>query len=450
MTLFTLGEVSRATDGYLLDADPGTRVEHVVTDSRKAVTGSLFVALAGEHTDGHRYVNAALEQGAVAALVSDRTTQGPRVLVKDTLAALGALAAYHRRRFQIPVVGVTGSVGKTTVKEMIWAVLSALGPVLKTEKNYNTEIGVPLALLDLRPTHRAAVIEMAMRGPGQIAYLCEMAAPSIGVITNIGQTHMELLGSQEAIVRAKGELLDYLGARGIAVLNRDDRYSQELGEKFSGQVFWYGRHSQADVRVVSFDGRQVTLSSPEGTYSIRLPVPGLHNAVNAAAAWTTGMILGADALAMVCALETMKLPEMRLETITLGGLTIINDAYNAAPVSCKAALDVLRSTPGDRKIAVLGNMLELGDVSMEGHREVGAYASFADYVVCVGELTRVTAEEARARGTRALHFDTNVEAAGWLRERVRPGDVLLVKGSRGARMEEIVKALIAHLGGEGR
>jgi UDP-N-acetylmuramoyl-tripeptide--D-alanyl-D-alanine ligase len=425
----------------------------VSTDTRSLYAGALFVALKGERFDGHTFVEEAFGRGAGAAVVSlGIAATGPLILVEDTLKALGAIAAAHRATLSAQVIAVTGSTGKTTTKEMVAAILSQGGPAARTPGNYNNEIGVPLALLDLDESHHAVVVELAMRGRGQIAYLAQMARPQIGVITNIGVSHMELLGGREAIAETKAELLAELSEDGTAVLNADDEFFGFLGERTRARVVSFGQSNTADVRAADLrvgEGGlvQFRLRGWWGEQKIELKAAGRHHALNAAAAAAAAMSAGADPEWVAAGLQTFETGDMRGQIVLAPrGFTIINDSYNAAPDSMRVALDLLMDFPGERKWAVLGDMRELGPMSPVWHQEVGALAASLGIagLVTVGELGRLIALGARSEmaGREVVEAADNSAATEALAKRVRAGDVVLVKGSRAMKMEEIVKGLL--------
>lgn len=457
MARIKAGEAAAAIGGEVV-GDARAAFNGAAVDSRKVKPGNLFVALPGERVDGHEFVGAAFAAGATVVLVACAPAAVPpgtaAIVVPDTLAALAALGKWRLAEHPVPVVGVTGSVGKTTTKDLIAAALGAQLRVLSNEGNLNSEIGLPLTLLRLEPDHEVAVLEMGMRGRGQIRQLCAIAPPKIGVITNILEVHLELLGSLENIAAAKAELLEALPADGVAVLNGDDPRARALGGKYGGMTILYGTDRSADVAATdihtqasgsTFDvvvGGRLAPARAE----IALPVPGRHNVLNAAAAVAVGLALGVPLERLRDGLERVRTSAMRLETFAVGGITVINDAYNASPASMRAALTVLRDVAGGRKVAVLGNMLELGPLSREWHRDVGAavVAVNCDQLITVGDLAAFIAEGARAAGMRedaVTVCRSNGEAVAVLNDLLRPGDTVLVKGSRGMQMEEIVAAL---------
>ena len=458
MSEFPLDMVAEATQGEI-SGGPAPRVfQGICTDTRMLTPGALFVALKGERFDGHDFVAEAFRRGAGAAIVSQRVPGcGPLVLVRDTLGALGKLAARHRKLMPAKVIAVTGSIGKTTTKEMIWAILSQGWPTGRTPGNYNNEVGVPLALLELEGWHRAAVVELAMRGRGQIAYLAQMAQPEIGVVTNVGVSHLELLGSREAIAEAKAELVEAVPDNGTVVLNADADFFEFLSSRSRAQVVSFGRNPSAAVRAkrveVTAEGRvRFLLCGRWGEQELSLPAAGRHQALNAAAAAAAAMAVGARPEWIAAGLAAFEGAEMRSRVARApGGFTVIDDCYNAAPESMRVALELLADLPGERKWAVLGDMKELGPMGAEWHREVGELAARVGLagLITVGELGGQIAAGARAALAEAevIEAADNEAAAAATVERIRPGDVVLVKGSRAMKMEEIVGLLLASGGG---
>ena len=430
-------------------------VTGVSTDTRTLNAGDLFVALRGENFDGHEYVSAAISKGAVGAIVDLARCDllsDTRVLVtgvSDTLTAYGFLAREWRRQFTVPVIGVTGSVGKTTTKEMLAAALSPLGPILKTEKNENNEIGVPQLLLRLDETHKAAVVEMGMRGVGQIKYLAEIAEPTIAVVSRIGENHIELLGSMDAIADAKGELIEALPPLGLAVLNADDPYLPRLQQKAQHcRVATYGFAEGADLRATDTrldatgEAWDVVLEAQGRSAALRVPSPSRHDISNALAAILVAVSLGVPLESACEALGSYQNVGMRMEVIkTSIGATILSDCYNAAPTSMRSALDTLASFPSEsgRRLAFLGDMRELGDFAPGMHAEVVVHAELLHLseIYAVGPVS--SAQMVRADRS----FEESAQAAQWAVSglNLQLGDIVLVKGSRAMAMERIVEAL---------
>jgi UDP-N-acetylmuramoyl-tripeptide--D-alanyl-D-alanine ligase len=455
----SIREVIQAIKGRALGGDVESGVTGVSTDTRALRPGDLFIALAGDQSNGHAYVRHALEMGAGGIVVSDEAAvpaacRAAAIHVDDTLWALGDLAAYYRNKFDVKVVGVTGSVGKTTTKEMLASILALKWSVLKNELNFNNEIGVPATLFNLDRGHEVAVIEMAMRGFGEIRRLAQIARPSVGVITNVGISHIERLGSQGAIANAKSELLSELPPDGLAVLNMEDGYYPILKDRFAGRTISFGSCKGADVmgaRIkVGKDGRYTFVIMIEGgAIEVRLPSIGYHNVYNALSAAAAAVGMGVDLYTIRDGLQSFSQPAMRMELMeAASGCAVLNDSYNANPASMLAALKTLHSLAGySRKIAVLGDMLELGDYASKAHRDIGhaVVANGVDMLVAVGDLGQEIAAGARDAGLAdaAIRiYADSLEAALSLKGQVADGDVLLVKGSRGMRMEEIVRVLV--------
>lgn len=455
MQPITADEVVKACRGELVSGDADTKITGVSTDTRTLQQGDLFFALTGENSDGHKFLADALAAGAAGVVVSRKVeARRPAIRVEDTLLALGDLAAYYRSRFSPTVVAITGSVGKTTTKEMVAAVVADRGLVLKSAGNFNNEIGVPLTLLEMSPKHVTAVVEMAMRGPGQIEYLAKIARPSIGVITNIHMSHIELLGTLDAIADAKGELLDYLPADGAAILNVDDAYFDYLRRRANARVVSFGESPHADVRAVSsgLDSKgccAFEVKTARGGFDVRIPVPGEHNIKDALAAIAVGEVLDIPHDHMREALASFKPPEKRSNVVpSRRGFVVIDDTYNAGPPSVRSALKTLAMMEGGRKIAVLGDMLELGEHALDAHLEIGRAVKEAgvDQLVVVGQLAKLIARGAIDAGmpvSAVSEFDDSWCAAKELPGKLRERDVVLVKGSRAMKMERVVEGLLA-------
>lgn len=455
MKTCTLVKIAEVTGGRIIQGDPQAVLRSVSTDTRKIRSGDLFFALTGENYDAHSFLNQAGQAGAGGLVIShmvDIPPDIPAILVDNTLAALQALAAFNRVSCGVAVVGITGSTGKTTTKDMVASVLGTRFKTLKTTGNLNNEIGLPLTLLELDETFEAAVVEMGMRGPGEIDALCRLARPDAAVISNIGETHLELLGSVSNIAAAKGEILEHIPPGGFALLNAESPFITREAARCRGKVIFFGINQPGDITAENIrperGGNRFTAIFESLRAEFFLPVPGRHNVMNSLAAIGVGLKLGLSEKEIAKGLTSVTLTGMRLETIDTGSHRIINDAYNASPASSKAALQVLKETAGARrKVAVLGNMLELGERAQAGHREVGETAAVLaiDYLVTVGDLAVNIAEGAAQKGmsaNRILRCNDNQEAIGVLVKLLQPGDVVLVKGSRGMKMEQIVKSLI--------
>ena len=403
-------DVSRAVDGHLV-ADGNIMVRSVSTDSRTLEPGCLFVAIRGERFDGHNYIREALDKGAALVMAEKGASipDGvPAVLVEDTLKALGRLAEYHRSRFDIPVVAVTGSVGKTSTKEMIAATLSAKFRVHKTKGNFNNEIGLPLSVLELDDSHQAAVFEMGMRGFGEIDYLSRIVRPDIAIITNIGISHIERLGSRQNILKAKLEIIHWLKDDGHVILNGDDELLSGLRGLLEQKTLFYGMDESCDVRATDLlskgeEGVSFSVRYRNREHRYFVPAPGIHNVQNALAAISTALVLGFDDETIEKGVLEYSGDRMRMNITETDGIKVINDAYNAAPASVSSALRVLCEIGANRrKWAVLGDMLELGDWAEDAHREIGMQVAEAgiDYLVGVGDLARWYVEGASTMACR--------------------------------------------------
>ncbi|MBW6464500.1 MAG: UDP-N-acetylmuramoyl-tripeptide--D-alanyl-D-alanine ligase [Dethiobacteria bacterium] len=450
-------EIVEASGGRLLQGSPEQYVSGFAIDSRQVKQGDLFIPFRGEQTDGHLYITKAAESGAAGAfheLNVKRECSIPEnfllIGVEDSLLALQKLASAYRSRFKLPVIGITGSSGKTTTKDFTAGVLSAKYNILKTTGNLNNEIGLPLTILKLKNEHEVAVLEMGMSAPGEITTLCEIADPTIGVITNIGEAHIELLGSMEAIANAKGELLDYLGSGGVAVLNGDDPRLLKIGRRFPGKVLYYG-FNQGDIKGFSLSQRGEKCffrvrfpDKSEGLFES--PLPGRESASNALAALTVGYILGLSLQQMQEGLQKSEATAGRLQVFhNNDGLGVIDDTYNANPDSVRAALKVLTDLGGPNTVAVLGDMLELGFAAREAHSSIGRFAAdcFIKYLVTVGRLAALAADEAAKAGISVFKCKDHDQALLALRGLPLDKDwYVLVKGSRGMQMEKIVQKLM--------
>ncbi|WP_392531281.1 UDP-N-acetylmuramoyl-tripeptide--D-alanyl-D-alanine ligase [Nostoc sp. C117] len=417
----------------------------IQTDTRIIKPGEVFVALRGDKFDGHEFVSTAIAKGAIAAIVDFEYENPvfPVLQVKDTLKAYQKIGRWWRDRFNIPVIGVTGSVGKTTTKELITAVLGTKGAVHKTYGNFNNEIGVPKTLLELGTEHDYAVVEMAMRGRGQIAELTEIARPTIGVITNVGTAHIELLGSEEAIAEAKCELLAEMSADSVAILNYDNPLLMTTAAKvWHGEVVSYG-FSGGDIQGVLIDSETVEVAGIQ----LPLPLPGRHNASNFLAALAVAKVLGIDWVSLKAGVA-VDMPTGRSQRFNLpNDVVILDETYNAAPEAMLAALQLLADTPGKRKIAVLGAMKELGERSQQLHQRVGETVRKLNLD---GLLVLVDGEDAEAIGTSAEgipseYFGTHSELVARLKTFVQPGDRLLFKAAHSVGLDRVVNQLRAEI-----
>jgi len=428
-------------------------------DSRTIRAGELFFAVKGERFDGHDFVSAALDNGAAAAVV--RQDQWHRyswttklLVVDDTLIALQTLATAVRKVWGKPLVGVTGSAGKTTTKEAIAHVLSSRFCVLKSEGNFNNHFGLPLMLLKLEPEHEVAVIEMGMSHAGEIRALAKIAQPEIGVVTNVAPVHLEFFDSLAGIARAKYELIESLPASGTAVLNSDDEYVSQFGRDFRGRVVMYGTRATADVRAENIvtrgaEGSTFDVVTSGGRERASLPLVGEHNILNALAGVAAGLALGLKLSDSVATLATLKPPDKRGQVVKLGNITVINDCYNSNPKALDAMIDALAVMPAGRRIVVAGEMLELGPMGEEMHRSAGqrVAAKKIDVLVGVRGLAQAMVESAKESGARAEFVATPEEAGEWLARETRDGDVVLLKASRGVKLEKALETWKVRRGG---
>lgn len=450
MASFTIEEILQATGGTLLRQGTAKICSGVSTDTRTLAPGELFLPLSGERFNGHRFLRKAAEQGAAAVLLSEREWLEDlpepltAIAVDDTLAALEGLARFHRLRFAIPVVAVTGSNGKTTTKDMIASVLKTVYHVCHTKKNFNNEIGLSQTLLSLTDEDEVCVVEMGMRGLGQIAELCRTACPTIGVVTNVGTSHIGLLGSQDNIACAKAELIEALPADGTAILNEDDPRVRAMGGRFAGRVVSYGAAEGKDVSAEDIreepDAMDFLCRAFGGTFPVRLPLIGIHNVYDALAAAAAGRVLDVPPEQIRTALESFRPQGDSQKMESIGGASVLNDAYNANPLSMDMAFRALRQLPGRRHLLVLGDMLELGAYAEALHRETGEKAASYgfDEMITVGPLARQMAEAAKAAGLpKIVCFEDCRSAAEYLKQEVRPGDAVLIKGSHAMHLETI-------------
>ncbi len=437
--MITLKQAALWCGGRVLPEYEGVGFQGARADSRLVGPGQLFVALKGVR-DGHDFIPGAMEKGAAAALGERQIPGVPMIVADDSLRALGDIARGYRQTLSARVVGVTGSVGKTTTKEMIAAVLETGFITRKTEKNFNNDIGLPMTVLDLRQDTEAAVIEMGMNHFGEISYLTRIARPELAVITNIGTMHIENLGSREGICRAKLEILEGLPASGAVILNGDEPLlrAADTGRR----TLYFGFGEGCDLRAENVREEEgetrFTAVSADGAFEIVLPVEGRHNVYNALAAALVGRTLGLTDGQIAAGLAAFRNTGERQNIYEKNGYTVISDCYNAGPESMAAALSILarRKTDG-RRIAVLSDMLELGDHGPAAHETVGALAAgCADLVLTYGPLSALTAA---AAGEKGRHFDTREELAEALRGLARPGDALLFKGSHGMHVEKVLE-----------
>lgn len=466
MTLENIAASCKGSLCGLTDEAAGKEATCVVIDSRKVEAGGVFIATKGERVDGHDFISQVAEKGALA-VVCERKPKDcmiPYILVEDSFAALKQIAEFYRYQLTIPVVGITGSVGKTSTKEMIAGVLSEGFCVLKTEGNFNNEVGLPLTLLRIRKEHEVAVVEMGISDFGEMHRLSKMARPDICVMTNIGQCHLENLGTRDGILKAKSEIFDFMNQEGYIIVNGDDdklatvkakgdRAPIHFGLNYANEVY------ASDVLNRGLLGSQAVIHMGLSAISVEIPLPGAHMVYNALAAAAVGECLGLNTEQIKRGIAKVEAVGGRSHVIALPSYTVIDDCYNANPVSMKAAIDLLTMAIG-RKVAVLGDMFELGEKECELHGEIGAYAKEKgiDVVICVGGLSKNMYEgalsagknglvAAEGRGRTALeeqkvyYFETRDEMLAELNTLIKPGDSILVKASHGMHFEKVVEYL---------
>ncbi len=467
--MLTLADVLEALTG-LRPEQASQVITEASIDSRQVIPGSMFVALKGEKADGHDFVAAAFERGANLALVQripqgefrvldlrqpfqPGTTPIPEMpfclLVPDSLAGLQQIARFWRRKLDLRVIGITGSVGKSTTKELVAEVLEQRYRTLKNPGNMNNEIGLPVSMLRLSAGHEAAVLEMGFYVPGEIAFLCDLALPQVGVVTNVGTVHAERAGSQAEIARGKAELVESLPADGVAILNYDDPWVRDMAKKTHARVLYYGLDPHAElwadeIEGLGLEGIRFRLHYHGEVLHLRIPLIGRHSVHTALRAAAVGLVEGLTWQEIINGLRTghaqLRLVAVRSES----GALLLDDTYNASPESTLAALNLLEELSG-RRVAVLGDMLELGPYESRGHEMVGVRAAeVVDELVTVGELARIIAQAAIDAGLSreaVVQFESVPEAIEYLKPRLSKEDIVLVKGSHGMRMDRIVAAL---------
>lgn len=442
-----LSQIAQAVGGRL--QGPDRNADGVSIDSRSLKADQLFAAVKGPKFDGHDFLIAAQQSGAAAALVSVHNSKDKPglenfslIIVPDTTAALQQLAGYYRKKFFLKMTAVTGSNGKTTTKEMSARVLSQKYKVLKNQGNYNNQYGIPLSLFNIEKEHQAVVMELGMSGLGEIAALCQMVLPELGIITNAGEGHTEFLKDVQNVARAKAELLEALPQDGTALINYDDENLRAQSGKSKARVLGFSIESGSDYRAEDLDltgqGIKFTLKGVR----FQLPVLGRHNIYNALAAAAAGEVLGIDLKSAALALADFQPASMRLEMMEAGKFKILSDCYNANPQSMQAALAVLKNLPAKRKVAILGDMKELGAISPDRHRQTGRLAAqAAGLVITAGPLAAEINQGAKEQGGESSHFENAASLSQNLPGLLLPGDLILVKASRSMHFEEVLEAI---------
>ncbi|MGM9935990.1 MAG: UDP-N-acetylmuramoyl-tripeptide--D-alanyl-D-alanine ligase [Candidatus Ornithomonoglobus sp.] len=453
MQVLTIKDILRATKGEIISKtsnSAGLEITGITRDSREVSEGVLFVPLKGEKVDGHDFVKSALEHGASAALTEKdiERAKGTLIRVKDTRKAMGDIARYYKKKYFVPSVAITGSVGKTTTKDMVYAVLSAHYNTLKTPNNFNNDIGVPLTIYGLREEHEMAVIEMGMNHFGEIEYLAGIALPDAAIITNIGMSHIENLGSQEGIFKAKMEITKLFTEKNTLFVNGDDKFLKTVtGGPYS--VVKYGLDPSNDVYAKDIEnngrsGVEFTVVYDGGEFRAAVTQPGIHNVYNALAAVCAGLHFGVSVEECIKGLKECEYTSQRLEIIEHNGIEIINDCYNSSPDSIRAALKVLKASSKNNKIAVLGDVLEMGDFAEKAHYDLGKdiAQSGIDLLVTAGENASKIAEGAKDNGFDNVKvYETTADAAEAIAGIAGAGDSVLVKASHGMHFEKITDIL---------
>ncbi len=471
-----IAEILQVTEGELLQGDKDKWITKISTDSRQITQGDLFIALKGDKFDGHDFIEEVIKKGTGALIISKNTPPIPNsqfpipiIKVKDTLIALGKIAAYYRQKFKIPIIAITGSNGKTTTKEMAWQLLSQKFNTLKSKSSFNNAIGLPLTLLELKNVTQSAILEIGMNHVGEIKYLSEIAKPTIAIITNIGESHIGSLKTKENIAKEKAQILETLPDEGISILNRDDDYLNRI--KCKGKLITYGIRNSADINAQNLhqdiNGINFTLKisstfrkpqlvediSPNkfghpmnNTYKVTIPILGLHNVYNVLGATAIAYAIGLNFDQIKDAYKDFKTPYGRMELNSHGKIRIINDSYNANPASMKAALETLRQIhTNGRKILIMGDMLELGELSEDFHRAIGKeiIRNGVNVLFTIGDDAALSSDEAYKVGLEVYKCDSNDEIISKLKSMLIANDMVLVKGSRRMKLEEVVEGIIA-------
>jgi len=452
MARWILGDIVEAVGGKLTSGSADTKIHGVSTDTRSLKEGDLFVALKGDRFDGHDFLNDAVSKGAVAVMVSGaavlKEPTAATVVVDDTLSGLQRFARWHRLSFNVPVIGVTGSCGKTTVKELIAAVLGTTFSVTRNPLSFNNAVGVPLSLLEISADTEVAVIEVGTNAPGEIRALCDIARPNRALITNVGRAHLEGFGTLEAVAKEKGALVDAVGDGGTFYVNVDNPFCVRIAESFTGNRVTYGTEETAAWRATGIESK---LDAARSTFRVEqlgpfaVPLLGSHNVMNALAAVVVGADFGLSRDKIQEGLDGAETPPMRMRRVRKGGRVFLNDAYNANPESMRAAIDALVSWEGaGRRIAVLGDMLELGEASASEHEELGRIAATrgVDLILVLGQFARNVAKGATGEnmgGDAVTVCKDHADAARLLASKSAPGDVVLIKGSRAVPMEKVLE-----------
>ena len=453
MQKMNIEDILTATGGTLLSGSADKVITDVITNSREAHEGVLFVPIIGDKFDGHEFIKAAFDMGAAAVLTQKETDlfiDKTIIKVADTRRALGDIARYYKQLHNVPTVAVTGSVGKTTTKDMIASVISQKYKTLKTDKNYNNDIGVPDTIFNLERNHEAAVIEMGMNHFGEIEYLAGIGRPDIAVITNIGESHIANLGSQEGIFKAKMEITKQFTEKNTLIVNGDDAFLSKTKGVGEYKIVYYGKDnpqndvSAKNIRNDGLHGISFTVVTDEGEYEVKVNVAGVHNVYNALAAICVGRELDIPMDSILQGIADTEVTAERLDIEEYNGITIINDCYNASPDSVRAAVKVLSGENANRKIAVLGDILEMGEYAGKAHYELGVFVAEngIDVLITAGENMKQLARGACDNGMNNVKsFDKTLEVCEYIKDNLKEGDAVLIKASHGMNFSEVYKAV---------
>ncbi|MCD8180140.1 MAG: UDP-N-acetylmuramoyl-tripeptide--D-alanyl-D-alanine ligase [Firmicutes bacterium] len=453
MQTMTVKEIIDAAGGKLISGDINTEIKGITTNSRETKTGFMFIPLIGDKFDGHDFINAAFDLGAAAVLTHKETeplVDKTIVKVEDTHKALGDIARYYKAKHNLPTVAVTGSVGKTTTKDMLHGVLSEKYNTLKTPGNFNNDIGLPLTVFNIEKEHEAAVLEMGMNHFGEIEYLVSIAKPDVAVITNIGQSHIENLGSREGIFKAKMEITKLFTKDNTLIVNGDDEFLSKTKGMGEYKVVYYGIKNPEndvyakDIKNNGLDGTRFTAVVDGKEYKAEVTVPGGHNVYNALAAICVGREFGVPTDGIIAGIKSFKPTKMRMAVEDFNGIKIINDCYNASPDSIKSSLGVLGGVDNMRKVAVLGDVFEMGDFAAQAHYSLGAVVAEnnIDLLITAGENMKHLARGAMDNGVKnVISFDKTLEACNYVKTEIKSGDAVLIKASRGMHFEEVYNTI---------
>lgn len=453
MQRMTIRDILNATGGTLLSGSEDTEINQIITDTRKLTDGSLFIPLVGEKFDGHEFIKAAFDMGAAAVLTHNDTElliDKTIIKVEDTLKALRDITAYYKKKYPLPTVAVTGSVGKTTTKDMLYAALSEKYNTLKTPNNFNNEIGVPITVFMLEKEHECAVIEMGMNHFGEIERLAEMGQPNVAVITNIGMSHIENLGSQEGIFKAKMEITKRFTKDNTLIVNGDDKFLSTTKGMGEYKVVYYGIDNPEndvyakDIVNNGLKGIEFTAVVDGKDYHVEVTQPGKHNVYNALAAICVGREFGVEIEDSIRGIKNCEYTSQRLEVDEFGGMQIINDCYNASPDSIRAALSVLKCATVPRKIAILGDVLEMGEFARDAHYALGkaVVESNVDMLITAGENAEYIARGAKDCGMEnVVSFPKTLDVCNYVKDVLHEGDAVLIKASHGMHFEDIYNTI---------